>query len=224
MDNKIAILVPCYNEENTISKVGSALRKTGYRFLILNDGSTDMTTKLLKINNFPHYNSYPNMGKGYVIKLGAKMLIEDGFDYILIMDADGQHDMRDITAIIAYLETYPTAKIIIGNRLWNPKGMSLVRKSTNKFMSWVISRLTKQNISDSQCGFKLIHRSIFKLPSKKNRFEYETEQLLQVSKKKIKIHNIPIKCIYFKDRKSKMNPIKDTIRWIKLIWRFIWEK
>lgn len=222
MTNKIAILVPAYNEEDTICEMGSDLRKNGYSYLIVNDGSTDKTSKLLDINNFNHIDYYPNRGKGNAIKFGAGVLIGQGYNYILIMDADGQHDMRDITAIIAYLETYPTAKIIIGNRLWNPKGMSLVRKLTNKFMSWVVSRLAGVKIPDTQCGFRLIHKDIInKLITESDNFDYESEQLIKAGQEGYEIISIPITCIYIKERESKMNPLRDTIRFFKMIKRFI---
>jgi len=222
MTNKIAILVPCFNEEDTISEVGSDLRKSNYPYLIINDGSTDRTSKLLDINNLNHIDYYPNRGKGNAIKFGAGILIGQGFNYILIMDADGQHDIKDIYTFINYLETRSMVKIIIGNRFWNPKRMSLIRKLTNKVMSWVVSRLAEVIIPDTQCGFRLIHKDIInKLITESDNFDYESEQLIKAGREGYEIISIPITCIYKKGRESKMNPLRDTIRFFKMIKRFI---
>ncbi len=221
---KFCILVPAYNEENTIVDVIESLNESGYHYLIINDGSTDFTTMLAR--SYSKWTiGYPkNKGKGFAIKLGAEEIINKGYDYILVMDADGQTSLDDIPQFLTALKMRPGVKIIIGNRLYKPKNMPFIRLLTNKFMSWLISILIGIKIPDTQCGFRLLHRSVFNLLSKEDKFGYETEQLLQAGIKGLEIVSVPVKTIYFKNRKSKINPIKDTIKWIKVIWRFLWEE
>ncbi len=217
MKPKIAILIPCYNEDNTISEVGDSIRRSGYDYLIVNDGSTDKTSYLLKINSLKHIEYTHNKGKGYAIKYGAKYLITKGYGYIVVMDSDGQNDLKDIGSFYTALKLHPDAKIIIGNRFHNARTMPAVRYYTNRCMSWLISKLANKSISDTQCGMRLAHKDVFDLETKSRNFEYESEQLIKAGRKGFKIISIPITCIYNKERVSKMRPIKDTIRFFKMI-------
>jgi len=214
------IIIPTYNEEKTISKIIDTMKKTNYNFLVINDGSTDRTWNILfYLNKNNKWSGYPNHGKGFAIKRGIEIAINRGYDYILIYDADNQFDINDISQFELALKIHPDAKIIIGNRLHNPIGMPFIRLLTNKLMSFIIGWLINQKIEDSQCGFKLIHKSVFDLNLVSDRFDFESELLLKAGKAKMKIINTSINCIYFKDRISKINPIKDTIKFIKLLWR-----
>lgn len=78
-----------------------------------------------------------------------------------------------------------------------------------------------QNVSDTQCGMRLIHKDVFEnLDIKSNRFEFETEMLIKAGRANMKIKSVPIKCIY-NDNQSKIQPFKDTIRWIKMLRRLL---
>jgi len=220
------IIIPTYNEEKIIENTINSIKKIHYNFIVINDGSTDGTWNILfnKLNKHQKYSYSPNIGKGYAIKIGAKLAFSMGYDYVLIYDADNQFNLDDINQFELALKLNPDAKIIIGNRLHNPKGMPFIRKITNKLMSFIISYLIKQKVYDSQCGFKLIHKDVFNLNLVSNRFDFESELLLKAGKAKMEIVNVPIQCIYFKERISKIHPIKDTIRFIKLLWRYYCEK
>ena len=91
-------------------------------------------------------------------------------------------------------------------------------------MSWIISKLAGQKIYDSQCGLKIIHKDVFDLDLRCNGFDFETELLIKLGRKGYKILSRPIDCIYFEDRKSKMHPIKDALRFIKLIIKLLLTK
>ena len=84
------ILVPVYNEENTIADMIKSLNESGYPYLIVNDGSTDFTTVLVRSFSKWYIDYSKNKGKGFAIKTGAKEIINKGYDYVLIMDSDGQ--------------------------------------------------------------------------------------------------------------------------------------
>ena len=89
-------------------------------------------------------------------------------------------------------------------------------------MSWLISRLIKQNIPDSQCGYRLIKRELLeKIKFTTHRFETETEIIFQVSRLGYLIESVPIKTIYQKE-KSKINPLIDTFRFLNFIIRQLW--
>lgn len=217
--NKFLIIIPVYNEEKNILKVIKQLKQTDYNFVIVNDGSDDNSLNEIfkEVNYCIGYSE--NKGKGNAIKFGAKYAFANGYDWILIMDSDGQMSINDIQQFKTTLNMpcYEEARIVMGNRLHNPVGMSLIRKITNYIMSYIISNLAGCYIADSQCGFRALHKDVFELDLKGERFDLESEMLIKAGQANKKIINIPIKCIYNKERQSKINPGKDLFNFIKIL-------
>lgn len=226
------IIVPFFNEEQTIYPVCAKLLESGYPVIFVNDGSTDRGYDILfdvviktKVPNISIL-SYPtNRGKGYAIKQGAKEAIKKGYEYMLFFDSDGQNAIEDVANFLSVLKYFKyfeqDPKIIIGNRLIHPKGMSRTRFLTNKFMSWLISKLAGKHIIDSQCGMRLVHKDIFAHTLENDGFGLESEMLIKAGRLGYDIKNVPIQCIYDKKRVSKISPIKDTLRFIKMIYRLL---
>jgi DNA-binding transcriptional LysR family regulator len=99
--------------------------------------------------------------------------------------------------------------------------MPVVRALTNRFTSWVTSKLARQHIPDSQCGYRLIMRAV--LPDLKlstARFETETEMLIQAGRAGHKIATLPIRTIYEPGRVSRIRPWRDTVRFFKMAWKY----
>lgn len=214
------ILVPVYNEFKTVGIFLDKLNASGYPYLVVDDGSFEDTTDILVDKCENYIKLGVNKGKGGAIKEGAKYCIESlKYDEILIMDGDGQHLLSDVPTFIKRAENDPIKGIIIGNRLHNPSKMPKIRYITNKFMSWIISKLSGQKIVDSQCGMRLINKDIFDLQLNSNGFDFDSEMLVKTSKYGYKIINVPIKCVYTSEDNSKLNIFKDTIKFIKLLWR-----
>lgn len=216
-----AIVIPVYNEEKTIMTVINEIRSKGYPYIIVNDGSTDNTSKILVENNIRHINIFPNVGKGNAIKEGADWLIWKGYTWIGVVDSDGQISVENIESLLKLKDIHSNTKILIGNRLYNPKEMPKLRLITNKIMSWLVSLLANQKIYDSQCGLKIIHKDVFYLNLKCNSFDFDSEVLIKAGRKGYKILSRPIECIYFKGRVSKMNYLKDCYRFVRLIIRLM---
>ena len=102
--------------------------------------------------------------------------------------------------------------------------MPLIRTLTNRFMSWLISKISGEDVRDSQCGFRLLRRNVLeKLNLNSDRFEIESEIILKSAKLGFKIGNAPIETVYG-DEHSKINPARDTIRFFKFLFKFLAEK
>jgi len=98
--------------------------------------------------------------------------------------------------------------------------MPLVRRLTNRYMSNKISRLCGHPIPDTQCGFRMVHRSLIpELLGGAERFDYETEMLILASRKGCRVESVPITTVY-SDEVSSIHPVRDTIRFFKLIRRY----
>jgi len=152
---------------------------------------------------------------------GFNYALANGYDAVITMDGDGQHLPEDIPYFMR-LAKYSDSAIFIGNRMQRTKTMPFVRVVTNRFMSWLLSCLTKQRIPDSQCGFRLIKKEVLKsVTLVTSKYETESEILIKGSRLGFKIEAVPIKTIYRKE-KSQINPLIDTVRFIRLIIRALW--
>ena len=98
--------------------------------------------------------------------------------------------------------------------------MPLVRRIVNRYMSSKISRVCGQNIPDTQCGFRMMHRDLIPdFLGGANRFDYETEMLIIASRNGCRIDSVPITTVYC-DEVSSIHPVRDTLRFFKLMRRY----
>lgn len=216
---RIWVIVPAYNEAGHLKQFLPKIKEKDLSVLAIDDGSADETYLAAKKHADIVIKNQKNFGKGLSLRKGIDYLTENKyFDYLITMDADGQHNPDDLDKFIK--EAKEKSAFVIGNRMGNPKNMPKTRVITNSFMSWLISKIAGQKIPDSQCGYRLIKREVIeKLTMSTKKFEIETEMLINISKLGYKIKSIPIESIYHKNVSSKIKPISDTFRFIKFILR-----
>ena len=195
--NKYAIVIPVYNEEDNVLLIAKALEALELPFLFIDDGSTDKTATNLWLNDIPALCYYPNRGKSYAIRLGANWLINEGYEYIMVLDGDGQHSIENIEKFDnALLWEENKVDIFIGNRMNNITQMPKINRFVNKWFSLVISKLCAVSIPDTQCGFRLYNKRVFEtLDLKCERFDGESEILVKAGRAGMGIKSIPIECI-----------------------------
>lgn len=216
---RIAALIPAYREEAAIGKVVAGVRRHLGLVLVVDDGSPDATAVQARAAGAEVIVHQRNSGKGAALKTGLRTLESQGVDYFLVLDADGQHDPDDIPRFLEAVSD-PEAAVFCGNRMEDLTTMPVVRRWTNQFMSWCISRACGQRIPDSQCGFRMYRRDcLVHLLCQTDHFDYETETLLLIARAGLKIAAVPVKTIYGEE-KSKIHPIRDTLRFFKLMRRY----
>ncbi len=222
MEN-FCVIVPAYQEEGRIGSVVEGMRKYCDHVVVVDDGSEDGTSEEAKKAGAIVIRHDVNMGQGAALNSGFKYAQEHGFDFLITMDADGQHDADDIPHFVeAYVCT--DTPVLIGNRMGNPATMPLVRRLTNRFMSWLLSRRMNQYVPDTQCGFRLYRCDVIPfIFTESQRYAAQSEVLLHLAERHIRIGAVPIKVIYG-DEKSKINPFKDTIRFFAMFWRYCRQK
>ena len=218
---KAGILIPCYNEEAYIGGVVQNTFHYAAEVIVVNDGSTDNTGKEAEEAGAVVLTNRNHRGKGEALAAGFKHILNrTDWDAVVIIDGDGQHDPAEIPAFLKTAEDNEF-QIITGDRLTGVKmggAMPVVRWLTNKFMSQVISVITGQKIPDSQCGYRLIKREVLNdLELVTSRFDTESEILIRAAQKGYRIGALPVKIIY-RDETSYINPIRDTIRFAKLVY------
>ncbi len=216
---KIWVVIPVYNEEKAIGEIIDVLKKKNLPVLVIDDGSNDNTPHIVKKKGGVLLQNKINRGKGESIKRGIDYLLKnESFDYIITMDGDGQHSPYDIDKFIK--EAEKKEKFVVGNRMGNPSGMPKIRVLTNKIMSWFISKMVRQEIPDTQCGFRLISKDVLEtINIETDKFQIESEIIIKAARCGVSIKSIPIKSIYHSRSTSKIDPILDTIRFIRFIFK-----
>jgi len=210
---KICVIVPAHNESHAIADVVRGVKAKGLDIVVIDDGSRDGSGEIARQNGAVVVTNSAKQGKGLSLQRGFQFALEEGYDGVIAMDGDGQHAVADLDSFLAQIAAHPQS-VISGSRMANSQGMPLLRYLTNRAMSALISGICRQSIPDTQCGFRYISCDILgdiRLSAKD--FEIETEVLIKASKKGYPVFSVPIQTIY-RDEKSKINPLKDT-------WRFL---
>ena len=218
---KTCILIPAYNEEARVGAVVREVREYCPEVIVIDDGSADRTAQAARDAGATVLEHVHNQGKGAALQTGFDQARAQGCDLVITLDADGQHAPSDIPAFLqAYERTH--SPVLVGNRMDNPAGMPWLRRRVNRFMSGLLSRLMGQYVPDTQCGFRLYHRSAFPDPIQgpaSRRYAAESEVLLRLALQGRKIGAVPIQTIYG-DEISKVNPLTDTLRFFRMLRRF----
>lgn len=217
-DQNGCVIIPAFLEEKRIRGVVQNVRRHLQHVVVVDDGSPDKTSAEAAGGGAVVLKHPRNMGKGVALNTGFSHAAKHAFHFIITMDADGQHDPAEIPAFVeAYRRTGVSA--LVGDRMATPKGMPFIRRLTNRFMSWYLSRAMEQKVPDTQCGYRLYSASALPhLAAESTGYAAESETLLRLAAVKIKIGSVPIRVIY-RDEKSKIRPIKDTIRFFAMIRR-----
>lgn len=215
----VCVLLPAFNEAGRIERVASQIAAQGFPLFIFDDGSTDATPKFLKASSYPHLISDSNRGKGAAIRASFDWFLKTDYRAAVMMDADGQHDPAELPRFLEALNA--GADVVVGNRMANPAGMPLDRRLTNSGLSALISLVALRRIPDSQCGYRALRReALEKIRLATAHYEIETEILLEAAKRDLRIDSIPVRSVYG-DGKSQIQPIRDTLRFIKFISSYL---
>jgi glycosyltransferase involved in cell wall biosynthesis len=220
MEPKIAAVIPAYNEEKHIGDVVRRTRQQLDDVLVVDDGSADKTADRAREAGAAVIVHQKNLGKGETIKTGLRHFLDRQFDFVFILDADGQHPPEEIDRFVTAAQSAEQPKLILGTRMNDLSSMPLVRRVVNRWMSQRISAVCGQEIPDTQCGFRMLHRQLIpELLGGAARFDYETEMLIIASRKGLRIASVPISTVY-SDEVSSIHPVRDTLRFFKLMRRY----
>ena len=156
----VAALIPAYEEEAHVRSVAERTRHELDHVLVIDDGSTDATAAHAREGGSEVIVHPQNRGKGEAIKTGLRhWYARPAIEFILILDADGQHLPEEIGRFLA-AATATHAGLFIGTRMNDLRAMPFVRRVVNRYMSRRISRICGQEIPDTQCGYRMIARRL----------------------------------------------------------------
>jgi glycosyltransferase involved in cell wall biosynthesis len=211
----IAVLIPTYNNAGTLAQVLQDVLSHTRHVIVVNDGSTDDTLKVL--DQFPEVQRVTytnNRGKGIALRRGFAYAKQQGYDYVITMDADGQHFAADLQAFHQRLQENGDA-IIIGARNLRQENMPGKNSFANRFSNFWFYVETGLKAPDTQSGYRMyplgkIAPIRFWCP----RYEFEVEVLVRSAWKGIKIDWVPVQVYYppAEERVSHFRPFRDFSR------------
>ncbi|HEY47669.1 MAG TPA: glycosyltransferase family 2 protein [Anaerolineae bacterium] len=214
-EDKILALIPAWNEEAFIRPVIEAAR-AHLPVLVVDDGSQDRTPELAASVGAEVVRHEENKGKGQALITGFKWTLAQGFDAVVTLDADGQHDPAEIPIFISAYQNN-AGELIIGRRDF--RQMPFPNRYANPIGSWLLSLALKQRIYDNQCGYRCHTRKLLEsLDLKTTGFELEVEVVMQTVCLEMTIGWVPIRTIYGTGKISYFHPLHDTLGFLKMVW------
>lgn len=224
---KISVIIPCYNEENTIihllEKVNIQKKNFHLEIIISDDGSKDQTIKLLEKNK----NLFDklivgekNKGKGAALR---KAIDHSTGEIIIFQDADLEYDPEDYKKLVEpFIKNQ--ADVVYGSRFMGSSAHRLIYYShriANFFITNLVNIFTNINFSDVETGYKVFRRSTLeKIVLKENSFGIEIELTMKMAKMKIKIFEVGISYNGRSYQEGKKITIKDGFIAIFLIFKY----
>jgi glycosyltransferase involved in cell wall biosynthesis len=166
LGKKILVIIPAYNEEGSVGKVveGVKTQVPLTDVLVVNDGSTDLTLEIGKSRGAIVLDLPFNLGIGGAMQAGYKYAYEKGYDVAIQVDADGQHDPKEIPKLLHALAE-KKVDMVIGSRFLGDSEFksSMIRKVGISLFSRVISTIAGQRITDPTSGFRGANRKAIQL-------------------------------------------------------------
>lgn len=225
--NKILLIIPAYNEEkniiNTVKTIENSDLKLDY--IVINDGSTDNTLKVLKENNIKHINLINNLGIGGAVQTGYKYAFENDYDIAVQFDGDGQHDVNFVEVICKTIIDRQ-ADMCIGTRYLDKSSSQFqstaIRRLGSKIISLFIKIFAGKKITDPTSGFRAVNKKVIEEFAKEYPKEYpepESEVLLLVNK--YQVEEVPVSMNERKNGKSFVTPLKSIDYMVKVILAII---
>ena len=224
---KISIIIPCFNEINTIELLINKIikiKKFEKEIIVIddfsNDGSRDVISKINKSKISKLILNEKNYGKGYCIKKGIQ---EASGDIILIQDADLEYDPSDYTKLLKPIEK-GIADVVYGSRFIGSDEKRVLfywHSLGNKFLTTLSNMFSNLNLTDMECCYKAFRKEIIKeINLKENRFGFEPEITAKISRKDIKIFEVGIKYFGRKYSEGKKITWKDGFSAIRCIFKY----
>ena len=202
--NRVLIIIPAFNEQDTILKTVASLgryidsQKAGLQmdYVVVNDGSKDRTEALLEENRIPHICLLQNLGIGGAVQTGYRYAGAHGYGFAVQFDGDGQHDPTYLETILEPLMR-GEADLCIGSRFCSADSSAFkstaARRAGIKIISFMIKLVTGRRIYDPTSGFRAVNRKLIEHFSEMYPAEYpEPESIVEVLKLGYQVEERPV--------------------------------
>jgi len=193
MQENTWIIIPAHNEEKNIIKVIRETKNYIKKIVVVDDGSKDNTYDVAKKQKVIVLGHMTNLGKGAALKTGCDFAIKQGAEKIVVLDADGQHEPKEIPRFLDALED---KDIVFGYRRFS-KNMPWVFRFGNKAINLITRILYGINLRDTQCGYRAFTTDAYKkIRWNATDYSMESEMIAKAGRHHLKYAEIQIETIY----------------------------
>jgi len=217
------ILIPSFNAEKTLGAVASECLRTGVPVVVVDDGSTDRTAAVASALPVILLRHEHNSGKGQALRTGFAWALAQGFDAVITLDADGQHDVSAVQRL------HEAARdngldLLIASRHSQFEKMAGLRAFWNRFGVWCMRKRTGFEITDSQSGFRYYSATLLRsVTLAAEGYDLEMEVLMKAWKKGFKVASLPVAARVADGRStSHFRPVRDTWNICKIFLRHMY--
>jgi glycosyltransferase involved in cell wall biosynthesis len=214
-------IVPAFNEEDSVGRVIEELRAfdPGLDVVVVDDGSTDRTAEAAGACG-AHVVRLPfNLGIGGAVQTGFRYAWEQRFDVAVRVDGDGQHDPRELGAVLAPVLA-DEADIAVGSRFIGGNGYrsSRSRRIGIRLLAWIVSALTRQRITDPTSGFQAANRLGIRLFAADYPHDYpEAEATVMVFKHRLRLVEVPVAMRARESGRSSITAVRSVYYMVKVV-------
>lgn len=220
---KICIIIPAYNACDTIKQVVAGALRYLPKVIVADDGSEDKTGQEAAHAGAEVISIDRNRGKGHALKLLFQKAIDEGYDTVISMDADTQHDPNDIPKFIEAHKRYPE-DLIVGSRMHERGKIPRGRYNSMHIARFFVSLSANQFIEDTQCGFRLYPLQLIKeFHLTTDRYATETEILIKAGDIGKNIRTVEVNTIYGVNI-SHFRPVRDIDTITAYVISYLWVK
>ena len=214
LPGRVLVLVPAFNEAG---RIGAVVRGVlaHLPILVVDDGSTDATAAEAEAAGASIVVQRPNQGKGAALRAGFRLALEDGFDAVITLDGDGQHEPAAIPAFLT-ARTLAGDALVIGCRDFRrmPPSRRLANSLGGRAFSWAVGR----DIPDNQSGYRLVDRRLMQalLASRESGFAFEVEMITTCVRGGWPMAWVPIRTIYAGEP-SHIRPVAHLASFVRVV-------
>lgn len=222
---KLSIIIPCFNEENHIVAIVDKVLQSpieNKEIIIVDDCSTDRTRSVLRDEIAPRVSRIiyqeENGGKGAALRTGFQAATGD---VVIVQDADLEYDPMEYPRVVNPIFE-GKARVVYGSRFLNQKRKGYFANRWANYVLTVFSNFfTHQKLTDMETCYKAFQREIIQsIDIHENRFGFEPEITAKISKKRIRIHEVPISYYPRTNKEGKKIGFKDGLRALYVIWKY----
>ncbi len=219
---KVCAVIPAFNEGATVGNIVRETKKYIDDVFVVNNGSTDNTSYVAQEYGAKVIDYFVKRGYGASQYAGQQFALQEGYDYILQLDADGQHNPVYIPKLIESMQD-GDYDIVLGSRFLTTsyKNLSFMRKAGIVFFSKTISLLGHTKVTDATSGFKIYRATSLQKLSKPSDINPAVEQMMEIAKRRMKIKEIPIEMPIRNTGNSHLSPIKFSLYPFRAAWHIL---
>jgi len=216
------IIIPAYEEEKNIKKVVDNIVKNypQYHYIVVNDGSKDRTAQICRENGYNYLDLPVNLGLSGAFQAGVKYAYQKGYDAVLQLDGDGQHQACYIEKLMACMEKNDL-DIVIGSRFKENKKEKSFRMLGSELIRLLIRLTVHQNISDPTSGMRLYSKRVIRMYATEMNFSPEPDTISYLIRCGAKVDEVQVEMLEREAGESYLNLKSSIVYMIKICFSII---